>query len=183
MLRENSVQDGNGEMWCGPGERPTSWKEIDRELQRLARRRAALDAEEARWLRDAVRAEIWLELGMASLHEYLEHRLGYGPRAAQDRVRVALALEQLPELTAALAGGELPFTAIRELTRVAMPMTEQAWREAARGKTVRQIEELVAGHARGDRPDDHPRPELRLQTLRFDVRPETAARVLQLQRA
>src|SRR5690242_18425793 len=131
MLRENSVQQGEGEMWCGSGEQRSTWKEIDRELQRLARRRAALDAEEARWLRDAVRAEIWHELGMASLHEYLEHRLGFGPRAAQDRVRVAFALEQLPELATALASGELPFTAIRELTRVATPETEQAWREAA----------------------------------------------------
>src|SRR5690242_1763302 len=154
MLRENSVHDGKGEMWCGSRERPAPWKQIDRELSRLARRRAALDAEEARWLREAVRAEIWHELGMASLHEYLEHRLGYGPRAAQDRVRVAFALEQLPELTEALASGELPFTAIRELTRVATPQTERAWRDAARDKTVRQIEELVAGHARGDRPDD-----------------------------
>ena len=89
MLRENSIHEGCDEVWSGPGERPASWKEIDRELRRLARRRAALDAEEARWLRDAVRAEIWHELGMATLHEYLEHRLGYGPRAARDRVRVA----------------------------------------------------------------------------------------------
>lgn len=62
----------------------TSWKEIDRALQKIAKRRSLLDAEEARWIREALRAEIWLELGMVSMLEYLEVRLGYGPRVAQD---------------------------------------------------------------------------------------------------
>src|SRR2546421_12293572 len=107
MLRENIAQQADP-VWFGADvpARP-SWKEIDRHLQRIARRRAALDADELRWLREAVREEIWLELGMVSMTEYLEHRLGYGPRAAQDRVRVALALEELPVLTEALTEGEL----------------------------------------------------------------------------
>ena len=120
---------------------------------------------------------------MASLHEYLEHRLGYGPRAARDRMRVAFALEQMPELTDGLEAGELPFTAIRELTRVATPATEPAWREAATGKNVRQIEELVAGHERGDHPEDPKKPELRLQTVSLELRPEIVARLRQFQRS
>ena len=87
MLRDESVSVHDEVQFSS-----TSWKEIDRALQRIGKRRAALDADEARWIRKAMRAEIWLELGMVSILEYLESRLGYGPRAAQERIRVALAL-------------------------------------------------------------------------------------------
>ncbi len=126
------------------------WREVDRALRSIALRRGALDAEEARWLREAERLHIWRHLGMVNALDYLERVLGYTPHAAQERLRVARALEDLPALTTAFASGELPFSAIRELTRVATPSTEDAWKEHALGKNVRQIEELVAGHQRGD---------------------------------
>jgi len=179
MLRDHIDETHEGEWTCNASAR--DWREIDRNLRRIARRRAALDADEARWLREAVRAEIWREVGAASLHEYLEDRLGYTPRVVNDRVRVALALGELPELTEALETGELPFTAVRELVRVATPKTETAWREAAQGKNVHQIEQAVAGRARGDLPGAPPRPELKLHTLRFEVRPETFARLREAQ--
>lgn len=150
MLRDESVSI-HDDVTFEPSS--TSWKEIDRALQRIAKRRAALDAEEARWIRQAARAEIWLEVGMVSMLEYLEMRLGYGPRTAQDRIRVALALGELPELAKSLDRGELPFTAVRELTRVATPMTERNWRDGARGKNVHEIEQMVAGRKPGGSPE------------------------------
>jgi hypothetical protein len=54
----------------------------------------------------------------------LERTLGYAPRTAQDRLRVARSLGSLPRLTDALACGELSFSAVRELTRVATPASE-----------------------------------------------------------
>jgi len=106
------------------------WKRVDRELRAIAKKRAALDADEARWLREAERLQIWRPLGMVSALDYMERALGYTPRAAQDRLRVARALGDLPALTAALATGNLAFTAVRELTRVATRATEAAcvWR-------------------------------------------------------
>src|SRR5512138_3942289 len=114
------------------------WREVDRALRSIALRRGALDAEEARWLREAERLQIWRHLGMVNALDYLERVLGYTPHAAHERLRVARALEDLPVLEAAFATGELPFSAIRELTRVATPSTEGAWREEAAGKNVRQ---------------------------------------------
>src|SRR5262245_43237321 len=124
--------------WRGDGDR--EWQRIDRELRALAKRRGALDADEMQLLACAVRAEIWRQLGMVSLHEYLELVLGYSPRQATERVRVATTLEDLPELADALASGELHFSAVRELTRVATRETEQAWIDHARGKNLRQIQ-------------------------------------------
>jgi len=155
------------------------WQRVDRALRTLARRRAGLDADEARWLREAEACRLWRHLGMVSAIDYMERVLGYGPRTAQDRLRVARALGTLPQLTAALATGELPFTAVRELTRVATPVTEAAWRNASRGKTVGQIEHLVAAHRPGDNPDDPVDPEVRTRVVRFELSPETFATLRQ----
>src|SRR5258706_16257129 len=43
------------------------WETIDRTLRGLAEQRAKLDAEEAKWLRDAERIQIWRQFGCASL--------------------------------------------------------------------------------------------------------------------
>jgi hypothetical protein len=90
------------------------------------------------WLREAEALQIWRPLGMVSALDYLERVFGYAPRTAQDRLRVARALGSLPQLTAALSSGELPFSAVRELTRVATPATEASWIAAAIGKNVCQ---------------------------------------------
>src|SRR5215831_4189654 len=71
------------------------WEQIDAALRSIAGRRAALDAEEARWLREAEAMQLWRRLGMVSMLDYLERVLGYGPHAAKERMRVANALEDL----------------------------------------------------------------------------------------
>ena len=62
---------------------------------------------------------------MVSALDYLERVLGYAPRTAQERLRVARALGGLPVLTEALAQGQLPYSAVRVLTRVVTPGTER----------------------------------------------------------
>jgi RuvA, C-terminal domain/HNH endonuclease len=151
------------------------WQSVHRALQRLATQRAGLDAEEARWLREAEACQVWRRVGMVSLLDYMERVLGYTPRVAQERLRVARALGGLPALTEALARGGLSFSAVRELTRVATPATELAWRDAVVGMNVRQIEELVADHRPGDRPEDPGDPEVRTRVVRLELAAETFA--------
>jgi Domain of unknown function (DUF222) len=146
----------------------SEWQSVDCSLRELAKRRCALDAEEARMLARAMRVEIWRRFGNASLHEYLEAVLGYSPRQATERVRIATALEDLPEIADALARGELHFSAVRELTRVATRDTEHAWLDETRGKNLRQIEQSVAGRKHGDRPSDPADPELVPRHRGFD---------------
>ena len=163
------------------GDERLSWQDIDRDLRALAQRQRALDAEEAVLLCEVVRREIWRRLGKASLLEYLEDVLGYGPKAAKERVRVAMALDELPLLRDELASGEQSYSAIKELTRVAVAKTQADWIAAARGKNVRQIEELVAGRRRGDLPTDPPVPDLKPQVVRFEITTATLARLRQVQ--
>ena len=157
------------------------WRVIDRELRALAANRGQIDAYEAFLLCRAARQEIWRNVGRASFLEYLEEVLGYTPKSARERLRVACALDTVPELAEALASGEQSYSAIRELTRVATPETQTAWRDAARGKNVRQIEELVSVHAPGDQPSDPPRPDLKPHVVRFEISPATFARLRQVQ--
>ena len=49
------------------------------------------------------------------------------------------------------------------------------WLEVARGKTVHQLEALVAGKSPGDKPSSASQPDARRHALRFDVAPETLA--------
>jgi hypothetical protein len=145
------------------------WREVDRRLRGIARRRGVLDREELVALRDAMRVQVWREVGCASMREYLERVFGYGPRVAADRLRVAAALDAMPALEEALDAGELPYSAVREISRVATSRTVDAWIEACRGKCLRDVEELVAQHAAGDLPDSPPREPTRPQVLRLEL--------------
>jgi hypothetical protein len=170
MLGEVSVEVEN--------EQPVAWNDwraVDRALRSIAVRRAALDAEEARWLRAAEEIEVWRPLGMVSAIDYMERILGYAPHAANERLRVARMLGALPETERAWAGGRLNFSAVRELTRVATRATEGTWIDAVGNKSVREVEELVAGHRPGDLPTDPADPDLRMHVVRFELPPEVYA--------
>jgi hypothetical protein len=70
-------------------------------------------------------------LGFGSFGEYIERLFGYQPRSTQEKLRVAEALEGLPALERALRDGELNWSAVRELTRVAVRETERECRSGA----------------------------------------------------
>jgi HNH endonuclease len=58
---------------------------------------------------------------------------------------------------------------------VATVQTENEWLDFTRGKSVRQIEHVIAGAQPGDTPDSVPPPGPRRLILRFEVAPETFA--------
>jgi hypothetical protein len=164
------VFDASGGRTASP-----TWDEIDRRLRAIAAKRVGLDLEEARWLLVARREGMHRHLGFARLEEYMERVLGHGPHAAAERLRVAEALEELPAMRNAFAGGELAYSAVRELSRVVIPKTENAWLDAARGRTLREIEPLVAGRKKGDLPDTPVAPGAARHVVRFEVSGETLA--------
>ena len=145
------------------------WQRAHRELSRLAKARAGMDLEEGGWLLAALRNRTHVRLGFGSFVEYIERLFGYAARLTQEKLRVAEALEQLPEATSAFQNGQTCWSALRELTRVATPATEAEWLDAIRGRTVREVEQLVSGHARGSRPSDPPDERLVRHFLRFEV--------------
>jgi hypothetical protein len=177
MLREGASRSGDEEVWVEGRERELASaapadeerRRVDRTLRGIAKARGALDAKEARWLREAERLQIWKSFGMVNMVDYIERVLGHAPRTAQQRMQVARALEHLPEMAEALDAGELHFSAVRELVRVATPSTEAAWRAHVGGMNLRQIEEVVAGHKPGDLPSDAPDPDLRTHRVVLEL--------------
>lgn len=151
------------------------WKHVHQHLLGLARRRAAHELEEGHWLLAGLRAEVHKHLGMGSYAEYLHRLFGYEPRDVAERLRVARALEALPQLADALGSGALCYSAARELTRVATAQTESEWLRTSADKTVRQVEAMVGGRRPGDRPSDPPDESARRHVLRFEVSAETYA--------
>jgi hypothetical protein len=89
--------------------------------------------------------------GFRSCAHWLTWRVGLDPGAARERVRVARALGTLPRLAEALARGELSYSKIRALTRVAMPETEARLLRVGRAGTAEHVERIVRGWRRVDR--------------------------------
>ncbi|MCW5806460.1 MAG: HNH endonuclease [Deltaproteobacteria bacterium] len=149
-------------------------RELHERFVEMARRRGEIDAAEADAIIEAIEMSVWVEYGITTLTAYLEHVMGYGPRLALERERVARALRELPTMYESLKHG-LPWSKVRELTRVATPETENAWLDAAQDMNVRQIEGLVRGHEKGDLPTDPTKPELAKRPVMIEMTEETYA--------
>ena len=136
--------------------------ELERLGDQIAELSAHLDAAAARLL-DLIRefdARGGWNNGFRSCAEWLTWRIGLAPGAAREHVRVARALGTLPRLAQALAKGELSYSKVRALTRVATAETEERLLAVGRAGTAEHVELIV----RGWRQVDH-RAET-LQTVR-----------------
>ena len=145
------------------------WQEADAQLGFLARGRHQLDHETGRALVRALRSRAHEHLGFGSFAEYVERRFGFRPRYTRERLRVALALEDLPLIDEALQEGSITWSAAREITRVADEACEAAWLACATQLAPRDLETRVARHVRGEAPTDPPHPDTRRHVLRFEV--------------
>src|SRR5947208_2791019 len=89
--------------------------------------------------------------GFRSCAEWLTWRVGLDRGAARERVRVARALGTLPRMAQALARGELSYSKVRALTRVATQDTEERLLAVGRAGTAEHVERIVRGWRRVDR--------------------------------
>src|SRR5436190_538955 len=127
--------------------------EVERLGDEIAVLCAHLDAATARLL-DLIRefdARGGWNTGFLSCAAWLSWRVGLDRGAARERVRVARALGTLPRLAQALARGELSYSKVRALTRVATPDTEERLLAVGRAGTAEHVERIVRGWRRVDR--------------------------------
>lgn len=108
----------------------------------------------------------WAEWGVVSCAHWLSWRCGVGLTAAREHVRVARILRGLPILQAAFAAGELSYSKVRALTRVASDKTEADLVELARHATGAQLEKLCRQYGRVlEASTEHARGLVERQTL------------------
>ena len=89
--------------------------------------------------------------GFRSCAHWLNWRTGLALGAAREKVRVARALAELPRLSAAMQRGDLSYSKVRALTRVATPANESELLDFARCATAAHVERLVRAWRRVDR--------------------------------
>ena len=132
---------------------PPPTAELNRLGDEIAELSAHLDAATARLLaliREFDARGGW-NTGFRSCAEWLGWRVGLNRGAARERVRVARALGTLPRLAEALGRGELSYSKVRALTRVATPETEARLLAVGRAGTAEHVERIVQGWRRVDR--------------------------------
>ncbi len=173
MFEGGSIESGDG------GElealRKADWQALHARLRSITRRRVALEAAEMRLLLEADETHLYRRLGYTTMGEYMGRELLWGLHNANERLRVAKALIDLPLIGDLFGDGELCFSAVRELTRVATPETEAAFLRSAEGKTAHQVQQMVAGLKRGDLPTDRPDPALIKKRIVLEVSAEKYA--------
>ncbi len=99
--------------------------------------------------------------GFRSCAHWLNWRTGLELGAAREKVRVAHALAELPRLSAAMARGELSFSKVRALTRVATPANEEELLTFAKAGTAAHVEKVVRAWRRVDRLVEQDHAQLR----------------------
>jgi len=105
-----------------------------------------LNAAQYRWLqliREFDRRNGWSDGRLASCAHWLNFKCGLNLGAAREKVRVAHALEQLPLIAACMARGELSYSKVRALTRVACRATEKDLLNIALHGTAYHVERTV----------------------------------------
>ena len=111
----------------------------------------------------------WHDTGFSSTAEWLAWRIGIKLGPARERLRTALALQALPETSAAMRAGELSFTKVRALTRVATPENEKTLLDFARAGSAANLERVVRGWKTLDRRSEVMAEQIRHRKRRFSA--------------
>jgi len=114
----------------------------------------------------------WEASGHASCAHWLHFRTGLSLGTAREHVRVARAMEALPETTASMARGRLSFSKVRALTRAATPENETDLLELAEGSTTAQLERMVRGWKKASRRDEASAERARHRARTLSVFPD-----------
>ena len=134
----------------------------------------------------------WQAGGFHSCAHWLSWRTGLAPGAAREKVRVAQALATLPRISAAMQRGQVSYSKVRALTRVATPESEAALLDVALAGTAVHVEQVTRAWRRVDRVAEvaedgrrHAHRELRtwvdddgMVVIRGRLAPEVGAAVL-----
>ena len=128
---------------------------LEAEIKTLA---GHLAAAMCRWLllvAEFDRREGWASWECRSCSHWLSWQCSMSLRTAQEHLRVAHALGDLPLVRAGFSAGELSYSQVRAITRVAdCPAAEEFLVTIARHATASALEKAVAGYRSTGRLDD-----------------------------
>ena len=135
--------------------------ELEQLGERIAEQAAHLDAAMHRLLADLRAFDErggWHVQGALSCAHWLSWRVGWDLVTARERVRVARKLAGFPTIDDALERGEISYSKVRALVRVATPANEVLLLEHARLMPASQLEKLSRKYALVQRHGEAPHP-------------------------
>lgn len=94
------------------------------------------------------RTRAWRHGGSSSLVGWLDYYCGLGNVAARERIRIGRALAKLPRIDQAFHDGEISYSKVRAITRVARPETDELLLSLARSSSSEDLERLVRTYER-----------------------------------
>ena len=124
-------------------------EELGERIAELAAQISAATYELLVMLRDFDERDGWNSCFRSCAH-WLVWRVGLDLGAAREKMRVARALAALPLLSEAMRRGEISYSKVRALTRIATPANEHDLLSFARAGTAAHVERLVRGMRRVD---------------------------------
>jgi hypothetical protein len=98
----------------------------------------------------------WEGPGIRSCAYWLNWKCGIDMGAAREKVRVGLALDGLPKINLAFEKGELSYSKVRAMTRVATAENESYLLNIAHHGTAQHVEKLVGAYRIVSRREDFP---------------------------
>ena len=98
--------------------------------------------------------EYWGLPGLCSCAHWPNFQCGIGMNAAREKVRVAHALKDLPLISDAFRRGELSYSKVRAMTRIADASNEDYLLMITRHGTAHHVEKLVSKYRRCQRLED-----------------------------
>jgi Domain of unknown function (DUF222) len=125
-------------------------RELEQLGERIAEQAAHLDAATHRLLSDLREFDErggWHAQGASSCAHWLAWRVGWDLVTARDHVRVARKLSGFPSIDDALRRGEVSYSKVRAMLRVATPANERLLLDHARLMTASQLENTCRGYA------------------------------------
>lgn len=117
--------------------------ELDTEILRIAGLSNAIEYKFIKLLAEFDELDGWVGDGVKSFAHWLNWRCGMGALVAREKVRVARKLRHLPKIDAAFRHGELCYTKVRAITRVADEHNEEYLILIARHGTARHVEQAI----------------------------------------
>ena len=126
-------------------EKCLSMEEIAAMGEAIAETAAIIDVATHRFLtqlREFDRVDGWHRAGALSCAHWLSWRVGMDLGAAREKVRVARTLGELPVIDEALRKGEISYSKVRAMTRVATAENEAELLGMARSATGAQLEKI-----------------------------------------
>ena len=147
-VRNNSYSNSMHPAYKSPTPIPTAYDKaalIEDEITELYAHVNAATYRLLELIRALDKEEPWGAWGLNSCAHWLNWKCGVGPVAAREKVRVARALKGLPQISECFRKGEVSYSKVRAMTRVATPSNEDYLLEIAEYGTAAHVDAEILG--------------------------------------